>query len=365
MQELIYRKIKELEKRFKELEEKLTHQDIATNQNLYLGYVREKSKLEPIITIWQKYHDYLKQLSEVKVMLENEKDEDLKELYYEEEKNLSDKIEKIEKDLEKKFLDIVIPEDDYKNVIVEIRAGTGGLEASLFASDLYKMYSKFAQKKRWRLETIDVHPTSVGGFKEIVFSLSGDGTYRYLKYESGVHRVQRVPKTETGGRIHTSAVSVVVLPEPKEVEVEIDPKDLKIDTFRASGPGGQYVNVTDSAVRITHLPSGIVVSCQDERSQLKNRQKAMRVLKARLLDLKMRQQQKEISEKRKKSIGSGDRSEKIRTYNFPERRVTDHRINLTIYKLAEILEGDMDEILEALILEDRKLALESLKSEEN
>jgi peptide chain release factor 1 len=219
------------------------------------------------------------------------------------------------------------------------------------------MYTKFAQRQGWKQEIMDAHPTSLGGYKEIIFSLSGEEVYQKMKYESGVHRVQRIPITETGGRIHTSAVSVVVLPEPEEIEIEINPKDLKIETFRASGPGGQYVNVTDSAVRITHIPTGIVVSCQDERSQLKNRQKAMRILRARLLDLKRREQEQKMHQMRKKSIGSGDRSEKIRTYNFIEKRVTDHRIGLTLYKLEQILEGELDELIEALIIEERKQLL--------
>ncbi|MDD5614499.1 MAG: peptide chain release factor 1 [Candidatus Omnitrophica bacterium] len=255
--------------------------------------------------------------------------------------------------MEKIILKTFLPQESYKNIMLEIRAGTGGEEAGLFVADLYKMYSRYAQKQGWKQEIMDSNPTELGGFKEIIFSLSGEDSYQKMKYESGVHRVQRVPTTETGGRIHTSAVSVVVLPEPKEIEVKIEQKDLKIDTYRSSGAGGQHVNVTDSAVRITHLPSGIVVACQDERSQIKNRQKAMRMLKAKLLDFQIRTQDQERHEKRKISVGTGDRSEKIRTYNFPDNRITDHRIGLTLHKLEQVLNGEMDDLLDSLMLEDR------------
>jgi peptide chain release factor 1 len=238
--------------------------------------------------------------------------------------------------------------DDQKNVIVEIRAGTGGEEAALFAADLFRMYSKYAERQGWRVEILDSHTTGIGGFKEIVASVEGKGVYSHLKYESGTHRVQRVPVTESQGRIHTSAVTVAILPEAEEVEVQINPEELRIDVFRSSGPGGQSVNTTDSAVRVTHLPTGIMVSCQDEKSQHKNRAKALRVLRARLLDVAKQEQQDKISRERRSQIGSGDRSERIRTYNFPQGRVTDHRINLTLYKLGVFLEGEMDELIEAL-----------------
>lgn len=357
MKDFIAKKMHEYEKKFNELCKKLAQPEIIQDHNVYLKYSRQKAKLEPLLTGWRQYQELKKQLADVLAMYQEEKDPKMCDFLQEEKEKLLEALKEKEQELELKLFNIIMPQEDYCNLIIEIRAGTGGLEACLFAADLYKMYRKFAQKKGWKTEVINFHDTSLGGFKEIIFSISGQGAYRYLKYESGVHRVQRVPETETGGRIHTSAVSVVVLPEPDEVEVKIDPKDLKIETFRASGPGGQYVNVTDSAVRITHLPTGIVVSCQDERSQIKNREKALRVLKARLLDLKKREQEKELSEKRKKFIGSGDRSEKIRTYNFLEKRVTDHRIGLTLYKLDEILEGELDQLLEAIMVEERKAAL--------
>ncbi len=347
--------------RYKELNEKLSDVKVASNYELCQKYAKEKARLEPVVNLADTLQRKEKELKEIEEILNRSDTEpEFKELAYQEKEDLINELKRMETELEELILKTLIPPESYNNIIVEIRAGTGGEEASLFAADLYKMYIKFAQKQGWKHEVMDSHPTSLGGFKEIVFSLSGDDVYSKMKYESGVHRVQRVPVTETGGRIHTSAVSVVVLPEPDEVEVEINPKDLRIDTFRASGPGGQYVNVTDSAVRITHIPTGIVVSCQDERSQLKNRQKAMRILKARLLDIKRRQQEKEMAEVRKKSIGSGDRSEKIRTYNFVEKRVTDHRIGLTLYKLDQILEGELDELIDALIIEDRRRILEDV-----
>jgi peptide chain release factor 1 len=254
-------------------------------------------------------------------------------------------------ELEKRLKDALAGEDEDlgKNVIVEIRQGTGGLEAGLFAADLYRMYTKYAAMKGWSIESMSAHPTELGGFKEIVFSVKGKGAYKRLKFESGVHRVQRVPETEAQGRIHTSTATVAVLVEPEEIDFTVEPKDLRIDTYRSSGPGGQHMQKTDSAVRITHIPSGIIVACQDERSQLKNKSKAMRVLRARLADMKQQEEFKKISKERKSQIGSGDRSEKIRTYNFPDRRLTDHRINFSSYKLEAILEGDLDDVSDALI----------------
>lgn len=351
--------IERMQFRYEELLQKLSQPEIASSFELCQKYSKEKAKLEPIVRLAQLLESRRKELRGVEEILSQESlDSELERLALEERENLVKEIEKLEKALQGEVLKTLLPSEPYKNIIIEIRAGTGGEEACLFAADLYKMYTKFAQRQNWKQEVMNSHPTSLGGFKEIIFSLSGEEVYQKMKYESGVHRVQRVPLTEAGGRIHTSAVSVVVMPEPQEVEVEINPNDLRIDTFRASGPGGQYVNVTDSAVRITHLPTGIVVSCQDERSQLKNRQKAMRILKARLLDMKMKEQEKQRSEQRKKSIGSGDRSQKIRTYNFPEKRITDHRIGLTIYKLEQILEGELDELLESLMLEDTRRLIE-------
>lgn len=365
MKEEFKKALREIRTRYQELNEKLSDVNIVSNYELCQKYAKEKARLESVVNLVDTLEKKRKELEDIEEILrKEERDSEFKKLAEEEREKLLKEIEEKEQELENAILKILIPPEPYKNIIVEIRAGTGGEEACLFAADLYKMYTKYASRQGWKQEVMDSHPTSLGGFKEIIFSLSGEDVYTKMKYESGVHRVQRVPVTETGGRIHTSAVSVVVLPEPEEVEVEINPKDLRIDTFRASGPGGQYVNVTDSAVRITHIPTGIVVSCQDERSQLKNRQKAMRILKARLLDIKRREQEKEMAETRKKSIGSGDRSEKIRTYNFVERRVTDHRIGLTLYKLDQILEGELDELIESLMIEDRKRLLEDVISKD-
>ncbi|MCD6080356.1 MAG: peptide chain release factor 1 [Candidatus Omnitrophica bacterium] len=365
MKEEFKKALKEITVRYRELEKKLSDVNIVSNFQLCQKYAREKARLESVVNIAEDLDKKRRELKDIQEILTREEgDPEFQKLAEEERGRLLQEIENGEKELENAILKTLVPPETYRNILVEIRAGTGGEEACLFAADLYKMYTKYAQKQGWKQEIMDSHPTSLGGFKEIVFSLSGDDVYSKMKYESGVHRVQRVPVTEAGGRIHTSAVSVVVLPEPEEVEVDINPKDLRIDTFRASGPGGQYVNVTDSAVRITHIPTGIVVSCQDERSQLKNRQKAMRILKARLLDIKRREQEREMSETRKKSIGSGDRSEKIRTYNFAERRVTDHRIGLTLYKLDQILEGELDELIESLMIEDRKRILKDVLSKD-
>ena len=291
-------------------------------------------------------------LADDKEMLEEGQDKDFEEMIRLEMSEAEDKIEKFSEEL--KIL--LLPKDpnDEKNVIVEIRGGTGGDEASLFAADLMRMYSMYAESRRWKIDVLNSNPTDIGGYKEISFSIEGQGAYSRLKFESGVHRVQRVPETESSGRIHTSAVTVAVLPEVKEVEVEINQNDLRIDVFRAGGPGGQCVNTTDSAVRITHIPTGIVVSCQDEKSQFKNKDKAMKILRSRIYDEMEAQRHKEIADARKSQVGSGDRSERIRTYNFPQGRVTDHRINLTIHKLDQVLDGSaLDEIIDALITADQ------------
>lgn len=289
-------------------------------------------------------------------------DPDIKEMARDEVRSLTLQKESLENDL-KKLLAPKDPNDD-KNVIVEIRAGTGGEEAGLFASDLFRMYNRFAEKKNFKVEIMNHHPTGVGGLKEIIAMIHGKGAYSYLKFESGTHRVQRVPVTETQGRIHTSAVTVAVLPEAEDVELHIDPSEIKIDVFRATGPGGQSVNTTDSAVRLTHLPSGVVVTCQDEKSQLKNKNKAMKVLRARILDSIIREQEEKRSEERKSQIGDGDRSGRIRTYNFPQGRVTDHRIGLTLYKLESILQGEIDEIIEQLTTYYQTRALQNAESAE-
>ncbi|MDP8215850.1 MAG: peptide chain release factor 1 [Candidatus Kaelpia imicola] len=352
----------QIRQKYDEILSKLSQVEISSNYEICQEYAKERARYDNVVVAAELLEDRELELKGITEMLnQNGVAQDMKELAEEERERISTEIEGINVKLERLILNTFISPEVYKNIIFEIRAGTGGNEAGLFVADLYKMYSRFAQKQGWRLEVMDSNPTSLGGFKELIFSISGRDVYQYMKYESGVHRVQRVPLTETGGRIHTSAVSVVVLPEPEEVEVKIDTKDLKIDTYRASGAGGQHVNVTDSAVRITHLPSGIVVACQDERSQIKNRQKAMRILKARLLDFQIRTQERERDEKRRVSVGTGDRSEKIRTYNFPDNRVTDHRINLTLYKLEGILNGDLDEIVESLMIEERKKMLKKLK----
>ena len=336
----------EIKEKFKKLEEQLQNPEILSNQEKYISVAQEYKELKDLVSLIEKYEKASKELENVRSMLEEESDEEMKEFLKEEEEKLEQEVENLDRAI--KFALVPRDPEDEKNAIVEIRAGTGGEEAALFARDLFRMYSKYAEKKGWKISVTDLHETPLGGYKEIIFMVEGKGVYGRLKYESGVHRVQRIPITETGGRIHTSSASVVVLPEAEEREIEINPEELKIETFRASGPGGQHVNVTDSAVRITHIPTGIVVACQDERSQHKNRAKALRILRARLQDLHRKEREREIGSRRKSYIGTGDRSEKIRTYNFPQNRVTDHRINLTIYNLEGILDGDLDEILDKL-----------------
>jgi peptide chain release factor 1 len=342
----MFDKLRDVEKRFQKVEQLLSDPKIVQNQEEYRKYVREHAELNKIVTV---FREYQKVGSEIDDSLELLKDSDpeISQLASDEIDLLNEKKDMLEDEL-KKLLTPKDPLDD-KNVLIEIRAGTGGEEAALFANDLFKMYSRYAESKRWLIDIMNHHATGVGGLKEIVAMVKGKGAYSLLKYESGTHRVQRVPVTETQGRIHTSAVTVAVLPEAEEVEVDVDPNDLKIDVFRSTGPGGQSVNTTDSAVRITHLPTGVVVTCQDEKSQHKNKAKAMKVLRARLLDTMIREQNAKRSEERKSQVGSGDRSERIRTYNFPQGRVTDHRIGLTLYKLESILQGDIDEVIEGLV----------------
>ncbi len=341
------KKLEEVEKRFNELTNKLEDPEIFKNIKEFQSISKEHAELKPIVEKYKEYKKILSQIEENKEIIENEKDKELVELASEELKELNEKKEKIEHELKL----MLIPKDpnDEKNIILEIRAGTGGEEAALFAADLFRMYSRYAERKGWKVEIMSAHETGTGGFKEIISLISGKGAYSRLKYESGIHRVQRIPITESQGRIHTSAVSVAILPEIEEVEIDIKPEDLKIETFRASGAGGQHVNVTDSAVRIIHIPTGLVVSCQDERSQHKNKAKAMKILRARLYELERQKKEKELAQTRKQQVGSGDRSEKIRTYNFPQNRVTDHRINLTLYRLQDVLDGDLDEIIDNLI----------------
>ena len=348
-------KLQKVEDRFREIESQLGDPSIVANVDRFTKLTRELATLEPIVKKFREYKKILAQIDEDKILIETADDEELKSIATEE---LND-LKKSKAELDKELPILLLPRDpnDDKNVIVEIRGGVGGEEAALFAGDLFRMYTRYAENQGWKVDIVDANPTTIGGFKEIQFTVDGQGAYSKMKYESGTHRVQRVPVTESSGRIHTSAVTVAVLPEAEEVDVEINPNDLRIDTYCASGAGGQYVNRTETAIRITHLPSGIVVQCQDEKSQLKNKEKAMRVLRARVQDLAVREQNEAIAADRKNQVGSGDRSERIRTYNFPQGRVTDHRIGLTLHKLDGVLNGDLDEIISALITADQSKRL--------
>jgi peptide chain release factor 1 len=342
----MFEEVQTIRARYDELTEKLADTGVLSDPLKLRDIAKERGALEPIVEKWSEYSSVAQSIAEDEQIIESSKDQELVGIAKEELEELRGKLSELEEELRS----LLVPKDpnDERNVIVEIRAGTGGEEAALFASDLSRMYTKYAESKGWKTEVMNSSLTGVGGLKEMTFLVEGEGAFSHLRYESGVHRVQRVPVTEASGRIHTSAVTVAILPEAEDVEIQIDPKALEIDVFRSSGPGGQSVNTADSAVRIKHLPTGLVVQCQDERSQLKNKGKALKVLRARLLALKQEEQESEIAATRRAQVSSGDRSAKIRTYNFPQGRVTDHRIGLTLYKLDSILEGELNEMIQAL-----------------
>lgn len=356
----MFDKLAGVEERFDKLEGLLSDPEVIKDQQAYKHYSMEHAGLSKIVSVFRKYKQVAEDIEESKDLL-NEGDEEIKELAREDIQSSTERLKELEGDLGW----LLIPKDpnDEKNVVLEIRAGTGGEEAGLFAADLFKMYSKYAESIGWKVEILSSHATGVGGLKEIIALIKGKGVYSSLKYESGTHRVQRVPVTESQGRIHTSAVTVAVLPEAEEVDVKIEPDEIRVDVFRSTGPGGQSVNTTDSAVRITHLPTGVVVSCQDEKSQHKNRAKAMKVLRARLYEKMLSEQNEKISADRKSQVGTGDRSERIRTYNFPQGRISDHRIGLTLYKLESVLEGDIGEIIDALVTHHQALAIQNVETE--
>jgi peptide chain release factor 1 len=343
----MFDKLENVVKRFRILESDLSNPGLIARQKEYLPLAKEHAEIAPLVEAYQRYKRLHQDIDANLTLLEEEQDSDMRELIREDIAQLRDQLEHSEVELKL----MLVPKDpnDDKNVILEIRAGTGGEEAALFAAVLFRMYVRYAEQRHWKVELLESHPTDIGGFKEITAAINGKGAYSRLKFERGTHRVQRIPTTESQGRVHTSAVTVAVLPEAEEVDVFIDPNDLRIDVFRSSGPGGQSVNTTDSAVRITHIPSGLVVICQDEKSQHKNKAKAMKVLRARLLDQTRSEQEARIAQERKSQVGSGDRSERIRTYNFPQNRVSDHRVNLTLYRLEEFLTGDLDGIIDPLI----------------
>lgn len=354
----MFDKLSQLEKKYDELSGLISDPDIINDQNQWQKYVRSHSDLEDVVTKYRQYKAWQQELEGTMELLADDNDDEMREMAEADAEDLQEKMDQAEADLKI----MLLPKDpnDAKNVIMEIRAGTGGEEAALFANDIYKMYSRYVEKQGWKMEIMNGNFTDIGGVKEVVCLIEGKNAYSRLKYESGVHRVQRVPDTDTQGRVHTSAATVAVMPEAEEVEVEIGPNDVKTDVFCASGPGGQCVNTTQSAVRLTHLPTGIVVSCQDEKSQLRNKEKAMKVLRARIYEVMQEEIQGDISSQRKSMIGSGDRSERIRTFNFPQGRVTDHRVGLTLHRLDNILDGDLDEIIDALISAEQ---MKQLKSE--
>lgn len=355
----MFDRLEDLVRRYEEIMNELSEPDVANDQNRFRSLMKEQSDLAPLVEAYQNYKKAKENLEEALMILDEESDEEMRELAKEEMNEAKSRIEELEEEMKL----LLLPKDpnDDKNVIVEIRAGAGGDEAALFAAEIYRMYVHYAESQRWKVETMDLEEIGIGGMKYVSFMVNGQGAYSKLKYESGVHRVQRVPETESGGRIHTSTITVAIMPEAEDVDVEIDMNDCKFDVFRASGNGGQCVNTTDSAVRLTHIPTGIVISCQDEKSQLKNKDKALKVLRAKLYDLEMQKAHDAEAEARRSQVGTGDRSEKIRTYNFPQGRVTDHRINLTLYKLEKIMDGDIQEIIDACIAADQAAKLAKME----
>ena len=358
----MFDKLDDLIARYEEIMNELHEPTVADNQARFRSLMKEQSNLQPIVEAYTEYKKCKETVEDSLSMLESENDEEMREMLKEE---LNDAKKRIE-ELEQQLKILLLPKDpnDDKNVIVEIRAGAGGDEAALFAAEIYRMYVHYAESRRWKVETMEVEEIGIGGMKSVTFMISGQGAYSVMKYESGVHRVQRVPETESGGRIHTSTITVAIMPEAEEVDVQLDMNDCRFDVFRASGNGGQCVNTTDSAVRLTHIPTGIVISCQDEKSQLKNKDKAIKVLRARLYDLEQSKAHDAEAELRKSQIGTGDRAEKIRTYNFPQGRVTDHRIKLTLHRLDDILNGDLDEIIDSLTAADQAAKLSKLQEME-
>ncbi|RDY90533.1 peptide chain release factor 1 [Bacillus amyloliquefaciens] len=353
-------RLQSIEQRYEKLNELLSDPEVVNDPKKLREYSKEQSDIQETVEVYRQYRDASEQLADAKAMLEDKLDADMREMVKEEISELQGETETLSERLKV----LLIPKDpnDDKSVIMEIRGAAGGEEAALFAGNLYRMYSRYAEVQGWKTEVMEASVTGTGGYKEIIFMITGKGAYSKLKYENGAHRVQRVPETESGGRIHTSTATVACLPEAEEVEVDIHEKDIRVDTFASSGPGGQSVNTTMSAVRLTHLPTGVVVSCQDEKSQIKNKEKAMKVLRARVYDKFQQEAQAEYDQNRKSAVGSGDRSERIRTYNFPQNRVTDHRIGLTIQKLDQILEGKLDEVVEALIVEDQSSKLQQAEN---
>jgi len=350
-------RLQAVENRYEKLNELLSDPEVISDSNKLREYSKEQSDMQETVEVYREYKDVRAQLRDAKAMLEEKLDADMREMVKEEVSELEGQ----EKELSERLKILLVPKDpnDDKNVIVEVRGAAGGDEAALFAGDLYRMYSRYAEVQGWKTEIIEASYTELGGYKEIIFMINGKGAFAKLKFENGAHRVQRVPETESGGRIHTSTATVAVLPEAEEVEIDIHEKDVRVDTFASSGPGGQSVNTTMSAVRLTHLPTGVVVSCQDEKSQIKNKEKAMKVLRARVYDKFRQEAQAEYDQNRKQAVGTGDRSERIRTYNFPQNRVTDHRIGLTIQKLDQILQGKLDDFINALVMEDQAQKMEA------